>query len=371
LAESVAILGAGNGGCAAAADLTLRGFSVRLYNRSPERLAPIHERGGIETRGVLGEHFVELEQITTDLAEAVDGASEVVLTVPISGLRFYAEHLPPLLQADQAVLLNPGHMGGGLFFSSEARRRGFSAPNLCETATLTYACRMEGPATVGVYTASTNLPLAALPARRTDELHARMVRLFPNLVKARNVLETGLQDLNAVEHPAQTVCNAGWLEHTKGDYYFYYEGTTPAVSRVIEAVDRERLALAAALGVETRTFIESFHSMGYTSDRALASGSVYDAMQDSLPNRTIKGPKSLDHRYLHEDVGWGLVPWINLAEVVDVPVPTMRALAVLASELNGIDYLTEGLTLERMGLSGLDPEGLLAHVSEDAQATAA
>jgi len=362
LAESVAILGAGNGGCAAAADLTLRGFSVRLYNRSPERLAPIRERGGIETRGVLGEHFVELEQITTDLAEAVDGASEVVLTVPISGLRFYAEHLPPLLQADQAVMLNPGHMGGGLFFSSEARRRGFSAPNLCETATLTYACRMEGPATVGVYTASTNLPLAALPARRTDELHARMVRLFPNLVKARNVLETGLQDLNAVEHPAQTVCNAGWLEHTKGDYYFYFEGTTPAVSRVIEAVDRERLALAAALGVETRTFIESFHSMGYTSDRALVTGSVYDAMQDSLPNRTIKGPKSLDHRYLHEDVGWGLVPWIHLARAFGVPVPTMEALTHVASLVNEIDYLDEGLTLERMGLAGLDRDGMARYV---------
>ena len=66
------------------------------------------------------------------------------------------------------------------------------------------------------------------------------------------MLETGFQDLNAVEHPAQTVCNAGWLEHTEGDYYFYCEGTTPAVARVIEAVDRERLALAAAAGVPTR-----------------------------------------------------------------------------------------------------------------------
>lgn len=362
------MLGAGNGGCAAAADLTIRGSAVRLYNRTAERLAPLVERGGIETRGVLGERFVELERITSDLAEAVDGASAVVLTVPISGLQFYAEHLPPLLQPDQVVMLNPGHMGGGLFFSNEARRRGQRVPNLCETATLTYACRMEGPAIVGVYTVSTNLLFAALPARKTDELHARMVQLFPNLVPAANVLETGLQDLNAVEHPAQTVCNAGWLEHTKGDYLFYYEGTTPAVSRVIEAVDRERLALANALGVETRTFIESFFSMGYTSERAVESGSVYDAMQDSLPNRTIKGPKSLDHRYLHEDVGWGLVPWIHLAEIVDVDVSTMRALAVIASQLTGVDYLRDGLTLERMGLAGVDPAGLRALVTDDAAA---
>ena len=362
--ETVAVLGAGNGGCAAAADLSLRGFDVHLYNRNPGRLAPISERGGIDVRGVLGEDFVPISLITSDLVAAVAGASEIVITVPISGLEFFAEHLPQLLGQDQVVMLNPGHMGGGLFFAHELRKRGVSRlPGLCETATLTYACRMEGPATVGVYTVSTNLLFAALPADRTDELHARMLSVFPNIVKARNVLETGLQDLNAVEHPAQTVCNAGWLEHTQGDYYFYLEGTTPAVARVIEAVDRERMNLAAALDVKTRSFVESFFSMGYTSERAAKSGSVYQAMQDSEPNKTIKGPKSLDHRYLHEDVGWGLVPWIHLAGVMDVAVPTMRALTTVASQLNGIDYLNEGLTLERMGLAGLDSAGLRAVIS--------
>lgn len=46
--NSVAVLGAGHGGCAAAADLTNRGFSVRLRARNPERLAPLEARGGIE-----------------------------------------------------------------------------------------------------------------------------------------------------------------------------------------------------------------------------------------------------------------------------------------------------------------------------------
>ena len=49
--KTVAILGAGHGGCAAAADLTRRGFAVRLHARNAERLAPLRERGGIEARG--------------------------------------------------------------------------------------------------------------------------------------------------------------------------------------------------------------------------------------------------------------------------------------------------------------------------------
>ena len=47
--RSVAILGAGNGGCAAAADLTLRGYEVRLFNRTrAQRSSRSVERGGLE-----------------------------------------------------------------------------------------------------------------------------------------------------------------------------------------------------------------------------------------------------------------------------------------------------------------------------------
>lgn len=363
--DAVAVLGAGNGGCATAADLTRRGFEVRLYNRTAARIVAIREGRGLKLTGVAGEGFVPLALITDDLEAAVHGAAEVVITVPISGLGFYAHRLPPLLAHDQVVMLNPGHMGGGLFFAHEARRAtGVEVTNLCETATLTYTARMTGPAAVGIFNVASNLLFAALPASRTEELHTRMARLFPSLTIAGSVLETGLQDLNAVEHPAQALCNAGWLEHTKGDYYFYYEGTTPSVARVIEAVDRERLALAAALEVPTLSFVESFCAYGYTSERAAQTGSVYEAMQDSAPNRYIKGPPSLEHRYIHEDVGWGLVPWIHLAEVVGVPVPTMRALTVIASEMNGIDYLNEGLTLERMGLASFTPAELRTYVYE-------
>ena len=52
--ERVAIIGAGNGGCAAAADLVKSGFDVRLYGRSPSTIEPLVARGGVEYEGVLG-----------------------------------------------------------------------------------------------------------------------------------------------------------------------------------------------------------------------------------------------------------------------------------------------------------------------------
>ena len=47
--KKIAVLGAGNGGCAAAADLTLRGYEVRLFSRSESTIAKLARRGEIES----------------------------------------------------------------------------------------------------------------------------------------------------------------------------------------------------------------------------------------------------------------------------------------------------------------------------------
>jgi opine dehydrogenase len=363
--QSVAVLGAGNGGCAAAADLGGRGFEIRLYNRSRERLEPLLQRGGLERYGEAGEGFVELAAITDDLETAVRGADLVMLTVPISAHPFYARRLGTILPPGAVLFLNPGHMGGGLFMAHEIHRlTGRTDVRTCEVSTLAYACRMHGPASVNVMRVMRSLPFAAFPGRAQDELFELLSPLYPSLVQASHVLQTGFLDINAVEHPPQIICNAGWVEHTKGAYLFYYEGTTPSVGRVIDTLDRERIAVAEAAGVPTKPFVQVFQEMGYTTEDAARVGTAHAALQESAPNRWIRGPKSLDHRYLHEDVGWGLVPWSELGRSLGVPTPVMDALITLGSTLNGRDYRAEGLTLERLGLAGKRPEELAGYLRE-------
>lgn len=41
--------------------------------------------------------------------------------------------------------------------------------------------------------------------------------------------------------------------------------------------------------------------------------------------------------------------------------PTMEAVSAVAGALNGVDYRRHGLTLERMGLAGVDPDGIVAY----------
>jgi opine dehydrogenase len=75
----------------------------------------------------------------------------------------------------------------------------------------------------------------------------------------------------------------------------------------------------------------------------------------------VKAPPSLDHRYLHEDVGWGLVPWTALATTAGVRTPTMDALIHLAGVANEVDYPSLGLNLDRMGLADMAPQRMITY----------
>ncbi len=129
------------------------------------------------------------------------------------------------------------------------------------------------------------------------------------------------------------IMNAGWIEHTDGDFLFYSEGFTQAIGRVTAAVDAERMAVAKALGVPAMPFLDVFYNAGLTTKEARDSGDIARACQESEPNKTIKSPSSLDHRYVHEDVGYGLVPMAALGRLAGVPTPTIDALINLAGAL--------------------------------------
>jgi opine dehydrogenase len=360
--KTIAVLGAGHGGCAAAADLGKRGFSVRLHARNDERLEPLRRQGGIKISGV-HEGLVPIEHMSTDLAETIDGADLIMLVVPSVAHAHYARGLAPILEPGQPIFLDPGHTGGGLNFVHELREAGCAAPiETCETVTLTYICRLIGEGHVHLYSYTKNLAFAAFPGNAQERLYALLHPVFPEIRQASSVLETALTNINAVFHPTGMLMNAGWIEHTQGNFLFYIEGITESVGRVTETVDRERLAVANALGVPTVSFLDAFHRAGLTTEAARASGSISRACHESEANRAIKSPPSLRHRYIMEDVGYGIVPISELGALAGVRTPVIDALITLASASIDVDLRATGLSLDRMGLAGLGLSGLERYI---------
>jgi opine dehydrogenase len=309
------------------------------------------------------EGFAPLDRITQSVTEAVAGADIVAVTVPTPALPTLAAPLIDATTPEQLLWLDPGHSGGALYLAAEFRRRSalLSGRRLCQLSTSSHGARMSGPAAVRVF----GLPratLGAFPGRAVEDCLAQIDALFPGrFTAAETVLEVDLQNINAVLHPPLMVGNAGWIEATAGRFAIYHEGTGPALARLMEALDNERRALADRFGVPTATLVEYLRDAGYTTAEAAAAGRIHPALQASEAMGTVAAPATLDHRYLHEDVGWGLVPWLELARAAASPAPIMAALTAVAGALNGVDYFGTGLNLERMGLTGLSPAEIVAY----------
>jgi opine dehydrogenase len=356
--REIAIIGAGNGGCAAAADLTLRGFSVRLYGRSLSTVVPIKDRGGIEISGALGDHFAPLATITNDAGEAIRGADLVMLMGPTHAHDAMAVTIAPHVADDQILLAAPGHTV--LLIPNALRAKGLDVRAYCDTATLPYIARKSGPAAVRIMQAARYLVFASFPGDRTTELAERIRVVYPSIQPGANLLETVFPYTNAIHHPPAILCNAGRVEATGGDYYHYYDGISPAVGRLIDGLDRERLTVASALGVRALPFVEHFYRIGYTTEAARTTGLAYEAFHQSEPDRWIRAPSSLDYRFLNEDVPYGLVLLSELGRLAGVATPTMDHVIHLACAATGKDYRAEGLTLDRLGLGGRDAAGAIS-----------
>ena len=354
----IAVLGGGHGGFASAVDLTLRGHSVSLFSFSRERVDMLNRSGGfLEYEGVWGEGRCRPDRITADMGDAMKDAELVILNVPGTGHEKYLAELKKHLSPNTVVYMNPGHSGGAL-----RAARILGRGRIAEANTLSYIARKTAEDRVRVSSADKAVSVGVFPAADTEPVLEIIRRVYPRIVTARDVLETSLSNINAVFHPPGVILNAGWIEHTGGDFRFYYDGITPAIGRVIRKVDDERLAVAAAYGLDLPNFCTMFYTAGSTTAEAAEANDPYMACQQSYANQFILSPPSLDHRYMHEDICSGLLPIAELGRLSGVPVPLTDSLVCAAEALMGRDYRAEGVNLEKMGLTDMTVRQVLDYV---------
>ena len=235
------VIGAGHGGKAMAAHLALMEFPTTLYNRTHEHIVGVERRGGVELESYEGgpRGFGRLEKVTSDMAEALKDADMVMVVVPSSAHADIARSTAPYLKDGQIVVLHPGRTCGAIEFLKVLRDNNCTADVVvAETETFIYASRSDGPAQSRIFRIKEAVPVAALPSNRTAEVLEMIHLPYPQFIDGGNVLQTGLNNMGAIFHPALTLLNSGWIEATHGDYQFYIDGVTPSVARVLEAVSK-------------------------------------------------------------------------------------------------------------------------------------
>jgi opine dehydrogenase len=356
-----------NTGFAVAADLALAGHSVRLaaWPGAEAGLDPIRRRGGIELAGdprqsVSGRIGLARPAIEDVVARALVGAELVFLDMlaPEFESRFagIVQHLEP----GQVVHVNIHGYWPALRLAPLLRAAGRAEVTLTDCPAPTIAAS-HADGVVTLQWLRRRLPVAVFPAVRRDLAIERFARAYPSIVPARNVLETGFAGLNMMIHAAMAILNIGWFdraEAAKETVWFYRGGNTPNTGRLAEAQDAERRAVCAAYGVPFRPLSQ------YLRDYYDAEGeTIHDQVRNcSYYQALAPYPTDVWKRWMATDVAHAHVPFTALADLAGIAAPLHRAIVDLTGAVLGRDFRREGVTLERLGLAGLDPAGVLRYV---------
>lgn len=356
--RNVTILGGGNGARAAAAELSLAGHRVTLHEARAfrEQLAAIAEAGELTALGeVSGTARLRVE---ADLEEAIIGADLILMVVPTNVQRYFAERLAPLLSDGMNVALMPGSLGS-LEFVEVLRDLGVDADiTVTEFAALPYATRIETPTAVRVFGRRRVVAAGVFPSVEAQRVAPILSDLYPGIEMLRDVLEAGLNNPNPTLHCLGVLLSASRIEYSRGDFYYYEEGLTPHVCQAVEAIDEQRLEVGRALGLEILSLKDTYWKMGYGPK----GDTFWSVIRGVAALQGIKGPTTVDSRYLTEDVPTGLLIYSQLGEQLGVDTSIMASVITLAGALLDQDFRAQGRTLSRCGIAGMTAQSLREYV---------
>ena len=338
----VGIIGAGAVGLGSAALLRQHGHAPLVWSPSLSKTpgpASIHSSGAVS-----GDFEIE---VASTLEQAGADAPAVLVCLPGWAHQHAFDRIGRVAAKGQTVIVSSHASLGGMYL-----RRASAAANVVAWGTTV----VTGRRTDTLSCALSNLR-AKVDAAGTAEGLALCRELFGDRFTQRDgLIAIQLSNVNPQNHLAMLLCNLTRAE--RGEDWGNYWGITPAVARLMEALDQERLALAAAFGVQVRTLHEHFH---WSFGVPLASMAEMAAAVDARGGAPL-GPKTLDTRYITEDVPYGIVVTEALGRMAGVPVPLHTAGIEMFNALQGVDFRAANQMLPSLGLDKMDKAALLAAV---------
>lgn len=359
--KPIAILGGGNGGHVMAADLTLAGHSVNLYETHSfaQEFKPTMEKATVYLDGIHRRGVARLNKATTNIQEALENVELVNIVIPATGQEIFFDEMIPHLHGGQKIIVWSGRFGS-LVLARMLREAGKAGEvTVLEANTLPYGARLVGPAQVQHHLTARRVYVAALPGTETEEVCNILKPLYEMVHPSKNVLEAAMSNSALITFPPVALLNTGRIEYSGGDFYAFKEGITSAVARVIRAVYWEIHRTAEGFGLRIPEYAEE----------AFDTPSSLEAVEFQAPTDTMaefakmRGPTSVPHRFYTENIGYGLLCISNLAKLVNTDTPVIDSIITLGSEVCDDDFRTTGRTMEKLGLANMDKDAILQYIS--------
>lgn len=351
---NITIIGAGAGGQTMAGHFSLLGHNITLYNRNIKKFDNnIIKNKGIYIKGKI-EAFAKIKLITNDIKKAVIGADIIILTTTANAHFSLARKMSKYLKDGQIVVLSPGRTLGALEFKNcLIKNNCFNKVYIGETQTLIYACRKIKNGTVEIYGIKNRVHFSALPGSDTNYILKILNNIYPCFYKAKNILETSLENIGAILHPAIMSLNSTSIKN--GKFKYFYKDITKKEISLIKKLDKERLKIGKAFGCDIIS-VEDWISFAYKDIPKL---SFIEKINKNPAYFKIRAPKSIYHRYLTEDIPMGIIPLIELGRIAGVDTKNLQYIVIECSKLLKINFYKNSRNLKKLGLEGLTLKELI------------
>jgi opine dehydrogenase len=344
-------------GAVCASDLTLSGHEVRftVFPGQENVIPEVRKAGGFTVEGE-AKHlisrktgFAKLAKVCDTTAEALKGAEVVLIEIDMSQLEEKFSAMVPEFARGAVVHVQSHGYWPAARLTPLLRKAGREDVLVTEAPAPTHAARIDGTVVTPKGLRS-GIQIATVPASRTEEALAALKPLFPHFSAASSVLQTGLENLNLIVHPAMVLPNVGAMERAKLEgkkFAFYQDGVVPAAGVLGDALDAERKRVCEAYGVEHTPMakaIEQYYGFRSTN--------FYEAMQNPVYKSFPPFQPDIWRVWASDDLRYAVVPCVQLAEQAGVAVPLHRGFAEILGVLLGVDAWKCGPSLVDMDLEG-------------------
>jgi opine dehydrogenase len=392
----VAVLGAGAVGKTIAADCTLAGQKVRLYDALPfaEKSLFNIERCGIEIGGIQRNLYnfkrsgvAHLDMVTTDIKKAVSGAGIVCVAMGSWGHEPLFRNLIPCLEDGQVIHIFTDNYGT-LLLRRMMREMNCKAKVIVGGwASAPYGTRIETVGgfqfpNCGIKYRAITLRGAALPMSDNDAFMASApylkcldaVTSGDGPVSGNTVLDIGFCNINPVIHVPATILGVSTMENwgkifgdfDKSGYSMYAHALCPSICEVQYLFYNEEIALAKGIGVGVQEYDKEdfFNRRSILILEYMGKNNMHLPL-DEPTTEANTGPNNIHHRYMTEDVPIGCKIYHDLGVAYGIPTPIIDSMITLGGAMLGKNFFKDGgYTLAHIGIDNMGKPELLAYLNE-------
>ncbi len=286
-----------------------------------------------------------ITRITDSLEELIQCAQYIFIVTPARVHEEIAFLLEDLLDPDyHVIILYPGRTYGSLAFYNNMR---FKFDKIYEAQTILHACRLEYNNLI--IRGRKEFVYYSTPFTAIQEQLDFIEKIFPDLKFNEDYPGTTLNNMGALLHPIPLVLNGTRVESGE-EFDFYSDGLTNKVIDYIYKVQAEKKAVMRKLKCNYIPLYRWLNMM-YNVDGANLKKSV----NKIKAYRGLAAPKTLNHRYIFDDIITGLVPLYYTARNLGIEADALGSFINFASTYMDKDFMQVGRRdLYSKYLSGTD-----------------